>query len=186
MYQAKVTGVHHDDFPNIYYTVQMQTPPQFTAADGSLALAFAHEKQTDHTHLLPPSGEPLPLAGAAGSEAGGAAKRSRAGDAASERAEQAAAARQAALQLQGTLAAMGTPLSIKVGFSNKDYTMTIGTQCTVAQLKMLISAVTEVPVPEMKLIVKGTVLKNNNQLIKDTKIGNNSKVVVMSSGAHIV
>mmetsp|Transcript_2056 Transcript_2056/g.4420 ORF Transcript_2056/g.4420 Transcript_2056/m.4420 type:complete len:82 (-) Transcript_2056:61-306(-) len=81
---------------------------------------------------------------------------------------------------------MGSPVPIKVSFSNKDYNMSIGSLCSVSQLKALIGAITDVPVPDMKLIVKGTILKSNTQLIKDTKIVNNSKIVVMSSGVHVV
>eukprot|EP01038_Epipyxis_sp_PR26KG_P010814 gene10814-14515_t len=40
---VRIVGVHHDDFPNIYYTVQPITPN---------ANLFT-EKQTDHTHLIP-------------------------------------------------------------------------------------------------------------------------------------
>ena len=171
----KITGVHHDDFPNIYYSVRMMQPPRFTTAPGSTDLLFTHEKQTDAAHLLVPS---------AGDKAK-SAKHS-AGTAAADRAEREGAAHLAAQQLQATLADNGKPVAIKVGFSNRDYCVTIGSLCTVAQLKLLISTITEVAVPDMKLIVKGTVLKNNNQLIKDTKITHNSKVVVMSSNAHTV
>jgi hypothetical protein len=189
--QVNVTAVHLDDFPNVYYTVKMKKPLQRTAVAGSLALQFQQEKQTDHTHLLPLTEPASSASGAstsasAGSVAPAASSTNKAGNAATDRAEQAAAARFAALDLQQTLSAMGIAIPIKVGFSNRDYNMTIGSECSVAQLKSLISAITDVSVPDMKLIVKGTVLKSNTQLIKDTKIANNTKVVVMSSGAHVV
>jgi hypothetical protein len=188
--QVNVTAVHLDDFPNVYYTVKMKKPLQRTAVAGSLALQFQQEKQTDHTHLLPltePANASTGTASAASPTASSAAgQASKAGNAAADRAEQAAAARYAALDLQQTLSAMGIAIPIKVGFSNRDYNMTIGSECSVAQLKSLISAITDVSVPDMKLIVKGTVLKSNSQLIKDTKIANNTKVVVMSSAAHVV
>jgi hypothetical protein len=183
--QGKVTGVHHDDFPNVYYSVQMETPPRFTPVEGSVDLAFHHERQTDHTHLIPVS-EGYGTASAAKGLASAEAGRHRAGDAASLRQEQAAAAHAAAVHLQETLAQNGKPIQIRVGFSNRDYTLRIGSHCTVAQLKLLISTVTEVPVPAMSLIVKGAMLKDDNQQIKDTKIVANSKVVVMSRSAHVV
>lgn len=170
--QVTISGVHLDDFPNIYYTVKLKTPLQSTNAPGFDTLIFHQEKQTDSTHLLPVSEVP-PSA-------------SKCGNAAAERAEREASARTAALALQQTLSAIGTPVAIKVGFSNKDYNLSIGSQCTVAQLKMLISAMTDVSVPDMSLICKGVVLKNNNQLIQDTKITKGSKIVVMSSAAHVV
>lgn len=159
-------------------------PIQLTGVKGCEELTFHTEKQTDHTHLLPVS-EARDKAGAAppGMAAKGA---SAAGSAAAERSEKANAAKYAAQQLQQTLCAIGTPVSIKVGFSNRDYEMRIGSQCTIAQLKLLISAITDVPVPDMKLICKGVVLKINTQLIKDTKISNGSKITVMSSGSHVV
>lgn len=171
-----ISGIHLDDFPNVYYSVKLKTPLQSTNVAGFDALIFNHEKQTDATHLLPVSEVPPSKSASAGS----------AGNAAAERAEREASARTAALALQQTLAAIGTPVKIKVGFSNRDHNLTIGSQCTVAQLKMLISAMTDVSVPDMSLICKGAVLKNNNQLIQDTKITNGSKVVVMSSAAHVV
>lgn len=167
-----INGVHHDDFPNVYYTVKLKAPLQSTNAPGFDALIFNQEKQTDSTHLLPVSEVP-PTA-------------TRAANAAAERAEREASARTAALALQQTLCALGTPVPIKVSFSNKDYNLSIGSQCSVSQLKMLISAMTDVPVPDMNLICKGAVLKNNNQLIQDTKITKGSKIVVMSSAAHVV
>jgi hypothetical protein len=51
---------------------------------------------------------------------------------------------------------------------------------------MLVSAHTDVPVPDMKLICKGVVLKLNTQLIKDTKISRGAKLLVMSGGVHTV
>ena len=179
MIMVSIVGVHHDDFPNVYYTVRLKNPIVLTGVAGCEALTFHTEKQTDHTHLSPVSeGFGKPKAAPRGASA--------AGNAAAERSERTNAAKYAAQQLQQTLCANGTPVAFKVGFSNRDYEISIGSLCTVAQLKLLISAITDVPVPDMKLICKGVVLKINNQQIKDTKIGNNSKVVVMSSGAHTV
>ena len=185
--QVSIVGVHHDDFPNVYYTVKINMPIILTGAAGCEALVFHTEKQTDWTHLLPVTesfgkadSKPSSIAGAGRGAAGAA------GAAAAERSERANAAKYAAQQLQQTLCALGKPVAFKAGFSNRDYELSIGNECTVAQLKLLISAITEVPIPDMKLICKGVVLKDHSQLIKDTKISNGSKVVVMSSAAHVV
>lgn len=169
-------GVHHDDFPNVYYTVKLHMPITLTGVAGCEALVFHTEKQTDWTHLLPVSE----------SFGRSADKAASAASAAAERSERANAAKYAAQQLQQTLCALGKPVKFKAGFSNRDYELSIGSECTVAQLKLLISAITEVPIPDMKLICKGVVLKDHSQLIKDTKVVNGAKVVVMSSAAHIV
>lgn len=179
-----IVGVHHDDFPNVYYTVKLNMPITLTGVAGCESLVFHTEKQTDWTHLLPVS-ESFGKAGSkADSTAGG--RGGAAGNAAAERSERANAAKYAAQQLQQTLCALGRPVVFKAGFSNRDYELSIGNECTVAQLKLLISAITEVPIPDMKLICKGVVLKDHGQLIRDTKISNGSKVVVMSSAAHVV
>ncbi|CAO3645485.1 unnamed protein product [Mucor fragilis] len=57
---------------------------------------------------------------------------------------------------------------------------------TVSDLKLKCQQLTEVEPPFMKLIVKGAILKDDAQLIKDTKIGQGSKVMLMGgSKTHI-
>ena len=89
-------------------------------------------------------------------------------------------------ELQQHLSSLGTPLNILVNFVNKNYSMQIGNQCNVHQLKLLISAYTGVPVPDMKLVCKGTMLKDGNELLTNTKLKEGSKLLVLSSGAHVV
>ncbi|KAL9551330.1 hypothetical protein MBANPS3_004309 [Mucor bainieri] len=50
---------------------------------------------------------------------------------------------------------------------------------TVADLKSTCQQLTEVEPPFMKLIVKGAILKQDTQLIRDTKIGQGSKIMLM-------
>lgn len=185
MIMVTIVGVHHDDYPNVYYTVKLHMPITLSGAAGCENLMFHTEKQTDWTHLLPVSESFGQTSRAASSGIAGHPTNA-AGIAAAERSERANAAKYAAEQLQQTLCAIGKPVTFKAGFSNRDYELSIGSDCTVAQLKLLISAITEVPVPDMKLICKGVVLKDHTQLIKNTKISNGTKVVVMSSAAHVV
>ena len=54
MVLVRIVGVHHDDYPNIYYTIQQAEPLQTTDVAGAAEVGFVHEKQTDNYHLLPP------------------------------------------------------------------------------------------------------------------------------------
>jgi hypothetical protein len=121
MVLVRVVQQHQDDFPNIYYTVQIQMPPRMTTAAGAEGLVFEHEKQTDAAHLslrskdqTAPQTAPASGAGRAGSNSGrgpGAAR-----------------------HLQETLAAMGAPIPIKVCYSSRELVLTIGSLCSVAQV----------------------------------------------------
>jgi hypothetical protein len=83
--------------------------------------------------------------------------------------------------MQQSLAQNGKTLDIKLSHNSVEHKASIGSNCTVAQLKLLISAYFDVPVSSMSVICKGATLKNNAQLLKDTKIVNGVKVMVMSS-----
>lgn len=176
----RIAGVHHDDFPNVYYTIQMMKPIHMTTAaaaaksEGKESLEFDHEKQTDANHIV------LPPQKKKNNNNANSNKRDSKGPDVS--AEEAAAIR----DLQQSLSAMGSPINIKIGYSNIDYAATIGTECTVGQLKLLASALTDVPVPDMKLICKGQVLRLNNEYIKDTRVREGSKLVLMSGKVHVV
>ncbi|KAK4510293.1 uncharacterized protein ATC70_004723 [Mucor velutinosus] len=57
---------------------------------------------------------------------------------------------------------------------------------TVSDLKSKCQQLTEVEPQFMKLIVKGAILKNDTQLIKDTKVGQGAKIMLMGgSKTHI-
>lgn len=55
MLLVTVIGVHHDDYPNVYYTIQPVRPLQFINGRNSnteLTMTLFEEKQTDSAHLL--------------------------------------------------------------------------------------------------------------------------------------
>lgn len=54
MLLVNVIGVHHDDYPNVYYTIQPVSPLQFINGRNktSLSMNLFEEKQTDSAHLL--------------------------------------------------------------------------------------------------------------------------------------
>lgn len=157
MLLVTVIGVHHDDFPNVYYTIQPVRPIQFINGRNNnteLTMNVFEEKQTDSTHLkhLEPGVD------------------SRIDEMLQNK-------------TRATLENLGEPIPIRVSYGESNYhNVKIGNMATIQQLKQLIRIVIGVPLPDMKLICKGTVLKNDTQLIKSSKIVNGSKIIVMSSG----
>ena len=83
--------------------------------------------------------------------------------------------------MQESLCKLGTNLNLNISHSNKLYIITVGSNCTISQLKILIGATIDISISDMKLIYKGNILKNNHQKIIETKLINNSKIIVMSS-----
>mmetsp|Transcript_1488 Transcript_1488/g.2493 ORF Transcript_1488/g.2493 Transcript_1488/m.2493 type:complete len:401 (+) Transcript_1488:53-1255(+) len=183
MILVRISGVHHDDYPNIYYSVQLKTPVESTQVPGADKLVFEHEKQTDSTHLCAStsscstststSSSTSRVEGAFADHSGSS---THAGD------SQGSSETQLVDELQQTLSTMGPSIQFKMVYKAQDRPLVIGSNCTVAQLKQLISAYTGVKVADMKLIIKGTVLKNNQQQVKETKLTKGAKIMVMGSG----
>jgi hypothetical protein len=270
-----VKGVHHDDFPNIYYTVEMVQPIKTTLVPGADKLVFETEKQTDGAHLVVPqpvsprqtqqqqssppkpsqhqqqqpsharphhemhyhsnnnnnnnnntnnSGHPSPNqaakqartaaahmderssnyshsngssspykpAGAGGytnsnnSNSNNFNNRAAAAPAAAPPALNSAEHLQTVEELHRSLAAKGVGIPITLDCSKWEYDVTIGSLCTVGQLKLLVSAITGAPMSTMRLVCNGAFLRDNHALIQHTNIRNRSRVVVMSTGSHVV
>lgn len=171
---VKIIGVHHDDFPNIYYTIKMEHLTEYDLpSDLDVSnLTFYTEKQTDSIRLIPDEmirlkshQEPLSISN----------------QPADFSLEQIARQRQ---ELQATLCQQGFVYNLRVSYNNKEYpSFQISSLCQIGQLKELIALVLEnsIQPKNVKIIYKGIVFKNDHQLIKDTKIIDNSKLVVIGS-----
>lgn len=182
---VEIVDVHKDDFPNMYYTIRIKHPIQITTPTSTLTtttivssssssseqqqqqlpmnyLIFEQEKQTDAYHLLP-----LSITTTKSIEEKHSLK------------SNTNPMDLALKSLQDTLCSMGIPINMKINYSNKQYDIMLGNICTISQLKLLISATLNIPVPNMQLITKGLILKNNHQKISDTKLINGSKITVM-------
>lgn len=158
MLLVSIIGVHHDDFPNVYYTIQPVRPVQFVNGANNntvLKMTVFEEKQTDGTHL----------------------KALQSGDASG-------VDKLLDQQTRDTLEKLGDPVPLRLSCGDTQYqNVKIGNMCSIGQLRQLCRIVTGVPVRDMKLICKGTVLKSDTQLIKSSKIVNGSKIIVMTTTA---
>mmetsp|Transcript_1489 Transcript_1489/g.2498 ORF Transcript_1489/g.2498 Transcript_1489/m.2498 type:complete len:403 (+) Transcript_1489:53-1261(+) len=185
MILVRISGVHHDDYPNIYYSVQLKTPVESTQVPGADKLVFEHEKQTDSAHLCP-SSQQQQRASSSSSAAPSAASTSSTRGMGQSSSGMNPTQMQTADELQQTLSTMGPPVQFKIVYKAQERLLVIGSNCTVAQLKLLISAYTGVQVPDMKLISNGIVLKNNHQQVKQTRLTKGAKIMVMNAGSHTV
>ena len=185
MLLVKVIDVHHDDFPNIYYTIKAIIPTQTTiSTNSSTSLIFEQEKQTDFYHLCTLSQHSIDRYKSFSSTPSLSSSTTAAASVLNKtniKNDNTTAEQIALKNLQESLCKLGTNINLNVSHSNKLYIITVGSNCTISQLKILISATINISLPDMKLIYKGNILKNNHQKIIETKLINNSKIIVMSS-----
>lgn len=180
---VKVVEVHLDDFPNLYYTIQLQRPVQTQGIDGPECaavvdkLVFQEEKQTDVQHLLPLSPLLPKSAGSVPSSKGKGLSTDR--DNKTQKSPSFSREEQFN-ECLSTLAKKGPPVTIKISRSGMtDKAIAVGSDTSVGQLQQLMSLHTGVPVSDMKLICRGLVLKDKNMLLRQTKVADGSKVFVM-------
>ena len=188
MVLVRIVGVHHDDFPNIYYTIQQAEPLQTTDVAGAAEVGFVHEKQTDNYHLFP-FARSLAEATASGAGAsagvGGGKVIDGTAAAASAKSSSPASSARAVMDMMDAMAAQGRPLTIRASHGKHDGgSITIGDGCTVGQLKALLGAIFNIPVPSLKVICRGSTLSVDQLLIRDSKIVNGSKLVVMGTATQ--
>ncbi len=159
---VQIIGVHHDDFPNIYYTIGMVQPPHGVGLD-SQKLVFHTEKQTDKSHLIPfvPTTEPDVHMAAHNTQT-------------HHRSDQ------QLLHLQAHIESLGHIITIRAIHGKKEFAdIRISLLSTVAQIKNLLSLHSNVPVNRMKLIYKGGILKPDNAVVNDLKIPQNARITIM-------
>jgi hypothetical protein len=156
---VKIIGVHHDDFPNIYYTISMTQPPHGVGLD-SQKLVFHSEKQTDRSHLIPYvlSTNPEPQHN----------------EQTHNRSDQ------PMHHLQSQIESLGHIITIRASHGKQEFSeIRVSLLCTVAQLKQLLSFHCHVPSNKMKLIFKGAMLKPDGAVLHDLKIPQNAKITIM-------
>jgi hypothetical protein len=153
---AKILAVHHDDFPNIYYTIE------YFNADGR------GEKQTDGTHLLPRAEQPA--------DDKSPAKSTGAEDSSSNRRAQ---------ELQAALLAIpGDRLSLKFSHRNAEIAaLELSGQATVGQVRELAALWTGIPAREVKLICRGMVLKDDKLSLQKAKVPASARLMIMGGGS---
>lgn len=71
---------------------------------------------------------------------------------------------------------------IKIVFSKDSTDVEVCEDATVAMLQEAIEKQMDVPMHKQKLISKGKVMSDKNQLLSQYKVGNASKVMLMASG----
>jgi len=158
---ATIVGVHLDDFPNVYYTIQ------YTPAGG-----VSRERQTTSTRLRlctinDPMVYPSTKSGGGGSANGNSAQTEISMTAYSSR----------------TSTAPLAPMSFKVKSGSVTYTISdVDSTITVLQVKMALSAVTGVPTSRQKLIIKGSYLKDAQFIIsQSSKVTRGCTVTLMGT-----
>lgn len=155
---AEIVAIHHDDFPNIYYTINLL--PATSVSTTSASSSLSGEKQTDNRHLLPyhPSEERILL------------------DQQLDRFLQ-------HYQQLGTQV-----LRLHIYYKNQEIAqLPLGDGTTIGQLRQLIGnyllpQLSSANKAKMKLICKGTILKDDAvTLAKASKVGDGSKIMIMAS-----
>lgn len=159
-----IIDVHHDDFPNTYYTVKLHNPMCVVGPDTELQLTFyGHEKQTDGRFLIPKVEE---------------VKNS---------------AENLLLQdnndtvtfenYQSQLILKGAKVKITVKYKKQTFPdVDIGLDCTVYELKKLISLLCKIHCADendITLICKSVNLKDPLQVLSRTKVTNGSCLLVI-------
>jgi hypothetical protein len=159
---GRILAVHHDDFPNIYYTIEL------ILKDGE-----KNEKQTDASHLIPRPEELLAPAHAPVNPSPGP------GSTAASTSNPVYQAETQALihRLQTSFGA--TKVLLKFSHRNKEITsLEVGSGAPLTEIRELVSRWTAVPKKEVKLICKGMVLKDG-QTVQTAKLTNGSRIVIM-------
>jgi Ubiquitin family len=79
----------------------------------------------------------------------------------------------------------GTSLQLQIVHAGKNFDLSdrIGDDNTISELKAAVASLTDVPADGQKLIYKGTVLKNDTQKLKDTKISRGAKITVIGTAS---
>lgn len=185
MLLVRVIDVHHDDFPNIYYTIKAIQPSQTTTKTTanstnhtSSTLLFEQEKQTDLYHLCPLTSKSIEKYKAFSLATSIVNPKTEVNTCTRNKESNEMILK----NLQESLCKLGPTINLNVNYSNKQYVVSLGTFCTISQLKIMICAtIGHLSVPDVKLIHKGVILKDNQQKITETKLVNNAKIIVMSS-----
>lgn len=158
LHLADVVAIHHDDFPNIYYTIRLL--PSGNLSTSSSSSGSSGEKQTDLRHLLPyhPSEEKIVL---------------------DQRL-------QSALRQYQTIGSR--VLRLHIFFKNQEVSvLSLGDGVTIGQLRQIVVQYLlpqlASTAKQMKLICKGMILKDEaSTLAKNAKIVDGAKIIVMGSG----
>jgi hypothetical protein len=191
---VKVIGVHHDDFPNVYYTIAPINPPTIqrhgASEEDCERLTFHAEKQTDSNRVIA-----APERRPAAAPAAAAAPPSNPRD--SERQKQELVLqKQRLLQLFASKAQTsglwGTDaFTITVSYAGNDEAgVTIAPRVTVGELREFARCIIALAklgtanpalarAADVKLIAKGVQLKQDHQLVRDTKLAPGGKLVIM-------
>lgn len=169
---VKIVGVHHDDFPNIYYTINMVHPSHTCGTAGALeALSFHDEKQTDSDRLIPVLEGDVEIRDALKNEPEQSAY---------GKSPVASSISNETKILMNELCVTGPVLSFKVSHGGVDYNdMRISSKCRVSHLKQLLSVLTGIPVKNLKVIIKGSILKQDSLLVTEAKLANGMKITVI-------
>jgi hypothetical protein len=191
---VKVIGVHHDDFPNIYYTIAPINPPTIrengALPEDSQKLIFQSEKQTDSIRVFPaPEFHEAAVASASASASASAQDTER-------QREELLQQKQALLQLLKSKATSsglwGTDaFSISISYAGKEEIgisisprTTVGelreyARCVIALAKLGALNPAAARSADVKLIAKGVQLKQDLQLVRDTKVGPGTKLMIL-------
>lgn len=192
---VKIVGVHHDDFPHVYYTIAPINPPTVqrhgASEEDCERLTFHTEKQTDSNRVIAAP----ELRPAAAAPAAAAAPPSNARDTERQR-QELVLQKQRLLQLFASKAQSsglwGTDaFTITVSYAGNDEAgVTIAPRVTVGELREFARCVIALAklgtanpalarAGDVKLIAKGVQLKQDHQLVRDTKLGPGGKLVIM-------
>lgn len=192
---VKVMGVHHDDFPHIYYTIAPLNPPTIqrhgASEEDCERLIFHTEKQTDSNRViaapdLRPAAAPAAAAAAPSTNPRDSERQKQELVLQKKRLLQLFASKAQSSGLWGTDA-----FTITVSYAGNDEAgVTIAPRVTVGELREYARCIIALAklgtanpalarTADVKLIAKGVQLKQDHQLVRDTKLGPGGKLVIM-------
>jgi hypothetical protein len=173
---AVILAVHHDDFPNIYYTIRLLNESK-------------NEKQTDAKHLIPNASN----ANSNNNSNANSRRNSPAfcspvkpSSSSSSLSSASSSSRLSFEEFQNQLLQLGGHvLTLKLSYKNKELpsSLRVSSHATILQLKSLIHyLIPQIRVKDMKLICKGLFLKDDKMTLSRTgKVTDGSKITVMGS-----
>jgi hypothetical protein len=171
---ADILAVHHDDFPNIYYSVRLLNESK-------------NEKQTDAKHLIPSA--PTSNANSNNNSNTSSHRNSPAFSSTVKPSSSSLSSSSSGLsfeEFQNQLLQLGGHvLTLKLSYKNKELpsAVRVSSHVTILQLKSLIHyLIPQIRVKDMKLICKGLFLKDDKMTLSKTgKVTDGSKITVMGS-----